>query len=155
MYSKVLFVCILSISLATCYSFAEQFESCSSYYEINDSMACGADSYLNTLAIPYCEAYTKNLSKFSEAGQAVLRSITSCLQGELKSNQSNLTCDNIRDFGISSHYQCYVDGGFCNMPASEKARVMYIARRQIFNLRVVAVFGLVQDHCFRKMLNIK
>lgn len=122
--------------------------TCTSYEYIDDHLRCGYQSYLQQFAIPYCNRYLQKNDIFSEKAQLILADIRSCLQTELLAHDhTDLTCENIEDIGVESHYGCYLQSGFCELEELDKVKVMWIARRQVLNIKVMSVFTKVMSVC--------
>lgn len=124
--------------------------SCESYYDIENSLRCGYQSYIRKFALPYCQEYLRRHDSFSPNGQVVLKSIRACLQQELLFNLAenpNFDCENIRSIGIRSHYKCYIEAGFCSLSNQDLFLVMWIAKRQVFNAEIMSTFLDVVSYC--------
>lgn len=125
-------------------------ESCDTYYDIENSLRCGYQSYIRKFAIPYCQDYLNSRDSLSLTGQVVTKNIRACLQLELLENlKKNMyfSCDNIQSIGIRSHYKCYIESGFCQLPNQDLFIIMWIAKRQVFNAEVMNTFLDVVAYC--------
>lgn len=147
---------IIFLSLATNPSFSQELdalsENCDSYYRIENSLRCGYQSYVRKFAIPYCQEYLQNNDLLSPTGQIVTKNIRACLQMELLENfHKNMyfSCENIQAIGIQSHYKCYIESGFCQLPNQDLFIIMWIAKRQVFNAEVMNTFIDVINSCRR------
>ena len=128
----------------------DTLHTCDSYAALESDMNCGSQSYIQRFALPYCQAYLQQNDQFSPQGQIVLAKIRSCLQNELLNDADDgLTCQNIQDIGVASHYDCYIQSGFCSLNAVDTERVMWIAKAQVFNWPVLEVFTKVLEYCHR------
>jgi hypothetical protein len=117
-------------------------------------MNCGPQSYIEKFALPYCQRYLKNDGSFSPQAQNVLANIRSCLQQTLieVAEAGKLTCQNVQDIGLNSHYDCYIQSGFCSLPSEDVRKVMWVAKAEVFNRPVMEIFGRVIETCARHQL---
>ncbi|OFZ29208.1 MAG: hypothetical protein A2622_14305 [Bdellovibrionales bacterium RIFCSPHIGHO2_01_FULL_40_29] len=126
----------------------DTINTCTSYEYIDTHLNCGEKSYLQHFAIPYCNKYLRKNEIFSDRAQVILANIRSCLQMELLARaNSDLNCENIEEIGVESHYGCYLESGFCDLPEVDNLKVMWIARLEVFNVKVMSVFSKVVAEC--------
>jgi hypothetical protein len=100
---------------------------CAYYCQAGEGLGCDPSNYLFSFGHKYCALYLENEKIFSAQGQASLQKIRPCLIDFLKSHERDLTCANVGSMAVESHVACYVENGFCELPWSDKLRVVKIA----------------------------
>lgn len=85
--------------------------------------------------------------RFSDFGQTVLFNIRSCLQQTLEA-QEGLTCATVRDFAIGSHYDCYVQSGYCQLPSEDKALIAATIANEMRNADMRWTALEIESTCF-------
>lgn len=88
------------------------------YYVCLDGISdCGPDGYLLGYGARYAERYLLEVRPVvSPAGQAFLDAVSLCLQREMADFwRPERTCAELWDAGFSSHPDCYVASGFCDV----------------------------------------
>ncbi|WP_415062718.1 hypothetical protein [Bdellovibrio sp.] len=151
-FTLLLISLIFSATPAYTQELSDLENSCDTYYDIENSLRCGYQSYIRKFALPYCQEYLRRHDSFSPAGQVVAKGIRACLQQELLANlyeNPDLSCNNIQSIGIRSHYKCYIEAGFCELPNPDLVLIMWIAKRQVFNAEIMATFMDVVGYCQR------
>jgi hypothetical protein len=121
---------------------------CSIYCQLNDALKCSSSNYLTKFGHKYCRQFLDNNHRFSVRGQLILSKIRSCLISTLK-NQETVTCGNVESFAMESHYTCYIESGFCDLPKPDALDVMWIIRTQFFNKKMQPYFERVLRACRR------
>ena len=148
--SKIKFLSLSVLFLFPESSLAQNYVNsdmtCDNYSILETHLSCSSNDYIEGFAKPYCEIYLADNDEYSPSGQIILRDIRSCLQ-ETLIHTPMLTCDNIGDIGISSHFDCYVKSGFCQMSEPDKFQVIWTARDLIFNIAVMAEFLKIEEFC--------
>jgi hypothetical protein len=114
---------------------------------------CGPGGYLLGFGYSYCSLFIQHESIFSYRGQAVLRNIRTCLMHDLLASETPLTCENVEDIAINSHFGCYMHSGYCEMPKRDKALVIYYLIGQMMNSRSRAEFFRITRACAAQGLN--
>lgn len=145
-------ILIVFFSLISNLAFASSpnADSCSYYSEIESQHQCGERGYIQKFAKPYCQSYLNKNNRFTAHGQKVLRNIRFCLQDALNKNltqHKDLNCNQLEQYGIQSHEQCYIDSGFCNLNPIDAFNVYWIARNEISNPDVWDTFLNIQVKC--------
>lgn len=128
-------------------SASNTFDSCSYYSKLENELQCGNEAYISKFAKPYCETFLNKKKQFSISGQKILRNIRNCLQNTLADKENILNCSNIEFYGFESHYQCYLDNGFCELGHFDLLRLYWIAKKEIFNPQIWKLFIEVEAHC--------
>ncbi|MCA9490657.1 MAG: hypothetical protein KC621_12085 [Myxococcales bacterium] len=98
---------------------ADILERRGEYYVCLDARlgGCGEDGYPLGYGAFYAERYLLEVRPLvSEAGQAFLDAVSVCLQQDMAAFATDAsTCDEVWDHGFSSHPDCYVASGFCEV----------------------------------------
>lgn len=98
---------------------ADILERRGAYYVCLDAAlgGCGEDGYPLGYGAFYAERYLVEVRPtVSAAGQAFLDAVSVCLQQDMAAFVTETaTCDEVWDHGFSSHPDCYVDSGFCEV----------------------------------------
>jgi hypothetical protein len=117
------------------------------FYQVKlQELQCTEDNYLNRFAYKYCREYTLTNSDYSEAGQVILQNIRSCLIENIR-DAKNLKCENTEDIGYSSHVDCYISSGYCDIQPDDKALMVLTASQQMFNFKLVTMFLEIENEC--------
>lgn len=103
--------------------------------------SCGESGYALGFGQKYCQAITDRAPDFSPVGQKWISYVRPCLQSHLYKVYNNLTkmsCDDIAQYGLQSHFPCYVQGvpSFCDLPWSDRFLLLWIIKGA-----VVSPFG--------------
>lgn len=111
-------------------------------------LGCTKSNYLVGFGQKYCKSYIRNAGEFTPSGREVLAKIRQCLIADLKS-KSDLSCQNAESYGLHSHFGCYTESGYCALSLGDKMEIFWLAGRQIFNPKVRAALGQLDDYCSR------
>lgn len=107
--------------------------TCDYYVCKSEELGCADSGYLFAFGYRYCNRFADSAPRFSqEFGQPWLTEVRQCLQRELEKAE-NLTCENAREIGLSSHITCYLATDYCSLPVSDKSKVFRIAWRAFFH----------------------
>lgn len=87
---------------------------------------CGEEGYPLGFGARYADrSFEETWYDLGPAGQAFFLAVSPCLQERLAAQVgAETTCDEVWDMGFATHAGCYVDSGFCELPAED---VMVIA----------------------------
>ncbi|KAG4067139.1 hypothetical protein HA402_000130 [Bradysia odoriphaga] len=106
-----------------------------SFYRIclEKRVPCGDDGYALGFGEFYCQAFKENSNRFSAPGQEWLESVMYCLQSVLvpvANGKEVMNCIEIREFAITSHYNCYINPGgnhsICTIPRTDWIQLFII-----------------------------
>lgn len=118
-----------------------------SYYECRSyEMACADTDYLMRFGSHYCQAFDREIDKFTPQGRDVLAAIKSCLQVQLE-DQQGLTCSNALDFAYQQHERCYLEAGFCNLSFSDKWLILWTVMPELKSAGFRNVVARVSAGC--------
>lgn len=128
-------IVIIFILLGLVHTKAMSQENCSTYLELEQDYKCGLNGYLIGYGHHYCKRFTqKNIERFTPQGQLFLLKNAQCLQNKLedfaKLNPS-ASCQEINDFAIQTHMNCYQQSGFCQLRNFDKLSVLAVIRREV------------------------
>jgi hypothetical protein len=113
----------------------------------NPGSGCGTNGYLLKFGYRYCSLFVKKNYFYTPLGQTILRSIRHCLVQALEDSEIPLQCGNVRKIGFESHFGCYLQAGFCDMPLHDKMILMFQLRQQILNPEAERVFTRLLQAC--------
>jgi hypothetical protein len=113
-------------------------DSCDYYDQLESRMECGVDGYIQQFAKPYCKSYLSKSERFTLRSQQILREIRLCLQTMLAKAGENVSCTELESYGFASHEYCYLVSGFCEMNSIDKMQVLWVARNEILDPRILA-----------------
>ena len=115
---------ILSFNL---YAFEEcqhLIEECAYYACVEGIKKCGERKYFIGFGLKYCNSFDFRSAKFSEEGKLWLDDVKSCLIESIDSLDESLSCRKLKKASISSHVNCYVKSGYCNLSFRDKKEVI-------------------------------
>src|SRR5688500_15023456 len=89
-----------------------------SYYSCRENVQhCGEQGYFSRLAYPYCDQLTHELRpSLSEEGKKWLDLASQCLRNFVSEMPLDTSCHAVETEAVKSHYSCYVDSGYCELP---------------------------------------
>lgn len=96
-------------------------QSCAFYAECAEAtLRCGGGGYPLKYGRKNCLAFQSDLAKYTTAGQTFIWGIMHCLQLALRDAiNCDSTCNQVKDAAFDSHPTCYVNNGFCDLPAED------------------------------------
>lgn len=111
---------------------------CDYYAQKAQALGCAKDNYLLKFGHRYCRVFEKREHSFSAAARPVLDHIRGCLI--LAMEERHPTCQTAQKIGYETHYGCYVQNGFCELPEADKIHIYWLIRAEILNpnFRIVA-----------------
>ena len=96
------------------------------YYRCLDTtliggVGCGAEGYPLGFGAKYADrSFEETWYELTPAGQAFFLAVSPCLQERLAAQMAaDTSCDEVWDDGFATHAGCYVDSGFCELPAED------------------------------------
>lgn len=110
---------------------------------------CGPKGYLINFGYFYCYRFVMLDGTFTPKGRWVMRNIRTCLVHALDEaeEEKKLTCENVEQYGIASHFGCYTHSGYCGMPKADKVMLMVYLRGQVMSPRAWAEFLRIFSAC--------
>ncbi|KAK2590393.1 hypothetical protein QQS21_011930 [Conoideocrella luteorostrata] len=92
------------------------YESCA-----EAALLCGPGGYPLGYGLKNCQKFMQRLQYFTSAGRTWIFKVMTCLQHFLITplSQCDMSCNRIKDIAFSSHPQCYVESGVCDLPLSD------------------------------------
>jgi hypothetical protein len=108
---------------------ASDLKICEAYQSKASSLHCSKDNYLIEFGYRYCRAYILREKDFRAETQNILSKIRNCLIKDVQSDRS-LNCENAEKQAMQSHYDCYLQSGFCDIDAVDKFLIFRVARRE-------------------------
>lgn len=133
---------------------------CETYSNLNSQMSCESDKvfysdYLRNYGAYYCEKFNVYADGLlvQDPKYKFIRSTTYCLQNALiQSYLSNqLSCQNLEAFAYQSHYDCYLENGFCELSPADQIKVGKVAFKRELSMR--PLFTLRQVFKIIRMCN--
>ncbi|ORZ08670.1 hypothetical protein BCR42DRAFT_424660 [Absidia repens] len=99
--------------------------SCAFYAECLESKYhCGTAGYPIGYGQKFCEVFEREADKFSPSGQEFLWNNMQCLQRSLVApfihNNTLSDCETLKQTALDSHPSCYIESGYCDIPAKDK-----------------------------------
>lgn len=86
-----------------------------------EGRGCGAGGYPLGFGAKYADrSFEEIWYDLTPAGQDFFLVVSPCLQERLAAQVTDVsTCDEVWDDGFATHADCYVDSGFCDLPAED------------------------------------
>ncbi len=147
----------LAVSQTDCTEYLDD-EGCAScdYYLCKEAAdgadACGEDGYYLRYGFKYCERISVvTRPQLSAAGQAWLDEARVCLMRTIERKiDANESCETRKQIAFDSHPGCYLEAGFCDLPASDMWAVFTTVDPGDFELQQVLSTGV---SCFQDLFN--
>lgn len=125
--------------------------SCDYYLCKNTELKCDGDSYFIKLGYQYCtKSFSKLYPKVSEQGKAWVVNTARCLQQKLEDMGPALECENAEKLAANAHVACYVDNGFCDLPFTDRMRILNLIKKEIYRPSTLKEFFEVSRECVHK-----
>lgn len=139
-FFKASFVVLCFFCLCTTSTYAQyketclpSSESCQYYLCIEQELQCGAKGYLKYFGHYYCETYLKHSSKLSTFGELWLYRARLCLQQKIEQIAFQARdCQDLHQLAITSHVDCYVSTGYCQLVELDQFKIKAIAAQELF-----------------------
>ncbi|KAH7711020.1 Protein W01A8.8 [Aphelenchoides avenae] len=105
-------------------------DGCNAYKCIEDKERCGPKGYPLAFGLKYCNRFFEPdvYNRYDKPGQAFIRCTKDCLIGVLQNwttKCSNIPCDVLEGAAFTSHVDCYLSCGFCDICANNKAALWH------------------------------
>jgi|SRR6185312_611208 len=121
---RLLILVILFYSLSTLAQTnsvcAPSDQSCDYYACKAQELHCLPSDYPVKFGYRLCQRYLADQNQASEALRAWLPSVRECLQEKFETLKI-ISCQKIEHAAFATHVECYVQTGFCQLSASDKA----------------------------------
>lgn len=101
---------------------ALQIGDCGYYFCLSKHLNCREKDYPQRFGYKYCQRFVAQNALYSEQGQVFLESVRVCLQEELE-HETQLTCQNVERRSARHHIACYLESGYCQLPATDQWRI--------------------------------
>lgn len=119
---------------------SETFDECADYIDADgcnpceyyrcaaerSELSCTFREYYISMGLKYCQRFTGYATpRLSAAGKRWMKRTRACLMNYIEDNvPEDATCSETTNLALSSHAQCYVDNGFCDLPPSDWLQVL-------------------------------
>lgn len=120
--------------------------SCEFYQCQEKKTQCGPDGYFQKIGYDYCKLFQRIDSKLSKRGREWAENTRKCLQEKLIG--LDLACDGYETQTVRDHVQCYVEHGYCTLPAGDKLKISGKVMRELFKTPTYILRNLT--HMIRK-----
>lgn len=116
-----------------------QSNGCAFYRDCLEArIPCGPNGYAIGYGFKYCNAFMKYYSRFSNVGKQWITATCFCLQNVLLPivlGEGTQTCDEIKDFAMSSHVGCYTNTqpSICDVPATDWPILYIVIFKEFMN----------------------
>ncbi|MDR3606540.1 MAG: hypothetical protein P4M08_04065 [Oligoflexia bacterium] len=119
------------------------------YYLCEESNAhCGDSGYFLNFGYPFCTRFVKELEPVVEPPQqAWLKRVAACLQEKVDFFPKSLSCGQIEDDAVASHYECYISTGFCETPLGFKLKLFRMIYQTMTNEKMLDTAFRILEHC--------
>lgn len=108
---------------------------------------CGDDGYFINFGLKYCERYQEVEPSFTTQGQRFLDNVRTCLQVKLENPGRKYSCGSVESYAVNTHFDCYMQAGYCRLPASDRLSVAAVGSDLIFNWRIVLLYDRLKLAC--------
>lgn len=99
--------------------------NCAYYSCLESRYNCGSSGYLEEYGLRNCTNFlTEYFAEFEPKTQAWLGDVSFCLQESLAAAQPQDSCAAVERTAIGTHATCYESTGFCELPRSERNKVI-------------------------------
>ena len=103
---------------------SDTIESCDFYHCRDSCTPCSSTGYYLGYGNYYCRLFSNAYEQMSPAGQAWIDCTRTCLIRYIDTMiQETSDCAVVEELAFDSHPSCYVDCGFCALPATDIRRV--------------------------------
>ncbi len=132
--------------------------SCDFYLCQERNNPCGLEGYNLGYGYKYCSASKFGLIErmSTSASKNWVLQVFSCLQKQsgIDSQQLSATpagsrCESIRSQAMNAHPGCYVQAGFCDLPLSEKVKIVKTIKAELFSIDTVIQGHEVLKRCMK------
>ncbi|KJZ77118.1 hypothetical protein HIM_03439 [Hirsutella minnesotensis 3608] len=117
---------------------------------------CGPRGYPLRYGAKNCRRFVSRIGSFSTKGQTWIWNTMSCLQRALirPIEGSETTCDSIQKIAFKSHPVCYLDNGFCELPASDLLQVVITVKTDLFSGPAIDQVLQTAKGCLRRRISL-
>lgn len=123
---------------------------------LESTLHCGPTGYPLDYGYKFCTNLIAHETEFSPAGQKWLTSAMKCLMDKLipyATGQKPTTCTELEHYAFSTHPDCYVDNGFCELPVGDWVVLVDVIGLKTFlgSLDVLGTTGETALKCLRSL----
>lgn len=130
-------------------------QSCAYYLSCSEAfLQCAPSDYPIAYGEKNCLKFQNNLAIFSAAGQSFIWATMHCLQLALVATTTcDSTCDSLNAAAFASHPQCYIQGGFCGLSITDKAKVVWTVGFDLFTQQTLQQVIQTGAGCGKQILD--
>jgi hypothetical protein len=108
--------------------------ACDYYLQRESQSQCGSRGYFLRFGRHYCTKFqSETWSTLSDAGKRWLNETLICLQDEMKTVPVDTPCFEVWGIAQKHHNTCYIQHGYCGLPALDRLKIIGTARRELLN----------------------
>ncbi len=145
------YLLIFLVTLPAWASNAPSRTNCSFYLDLEAKTACGYEGYPLQFGYRMCEKYRLAEKNQTEGIKEWFPKIRYCLQDYLAKNSGRAkTCRQLADMAYASHINCYLNTGYCALPANDVTRILNITGPDILNPHVLAIGTEISAKCMER-----
>lgn len=108
--------------------------TCDYYLCLDAAFSCSSNNYLSRFGYKYCHHFdTEVYSHLTSNGQAWLDRVKFCLQESIEnyeqfdwSTPNTTQCRRLHRRSVSSHSNCYVQTGYCELPGNDRRKIRQV-----------------------------
>lgn len=122
--------------------------SCEYYLCREKANPCGPKGYFIGFGYRYCYASREKFAdKMTENGKVWLVNVAQCLRDKTELAPIETACDRIKSTVVNSHSDCYLKTGFCDLPKSDRLKVIELVSREVTDPEVLKQGLDILSHC--------
>jgi hypothetical protein len=120
-------------------------DTCDFYADcLESAFECRADGYPLHFGERLCRVFLDNDYKFSASDQDWSSAVRKCLQDALVHTtidlRDSISCDDLKALAFSSHVDCYIDNGFCDIELSDYGELVLLMKDELYGTGSLAVW---------------
>ena len=128
----------------------EIVESDCEYYLCHEMQEpCGPKGYTLNFGYRYCLKYL-NEDLYTNPGKSWLSQVRGCLQKSLSDQHPYPSCQDLKKEAINSHFDCYINAGFCDLPRNDQRRILRTAANSILDPEVLKNGLAIIQECYKQ-----
>jgi hypothetical protein len=113
-------------------------DNCDFYLCKKEELDCGQRGYPLHFGHRYCESFLNHPQEhFSKRGQKWLADVRLCLQQKMAKLPEYYSCQQIRQASFRSHYKCYLETHYCQLPLRDKKHLFSLIGKDIMDPMVL------------------
>lgn len=134
-------------NLAECES---KSTSCDFYSCIEQKISCGCDGYFIGFGERFCRRFDKIFGKLSPQGKEWFMTARQCLTNKTLALDKTSSCHEIEEQSYNDHKPCYISSGYCDLPKSDKAKIIKVVFPLLLKKNVFVMGKEIQLNCLRQ-----